>query len=203
MALGANENKVKFGLKKVYYAIATIAEDGSATYETPVSFPGARNLSMDPQGGGEPWYADDGVYYFAPGITSRQGDLEMARMIDSFKKDILGYIADSKGVLLEDMNPEAVHFALLFEVTGDKKRRRYVMYNCTAAAPSLNAATSEGSKEPQTETSTITSDGIYVSGLDKWINHGESTPETDATTYNSWFESVHVPTPPTNPGNNG
>ena len=196
MALGANENKVKFGLKRVAFAIATIAEDGSATYGDPVTFPGARNLSMDPQGAGEPWYADDGVYYSNTAPTSRQGDLEMARIIDAFKKQVLGYIADEKGILLEDMNPEEVHFALLFETMNDKKPVRYVMYNCTATAPTVGSATNEGSKEPQTETTTITSTGIYVAGFEKWFDHGETTPETDATAFSNWFTAVQVPTPP-------
>lgn len=197
MALGQNENKVKFGLKRVAFAIATIADDGSATYGDVITFPGARSLSMEPQGAGEPWYADDGVYYYNSAPTSRQGDLEMARIIDAFKKQVLGYIQDDKGLLLEDMNPEEVHFALLFETMNDKKRRRYVMYNCMATAPTVGSATNEGSKEPQTESSTITSMGIWVESFGKWFDHAETTPETDATSFANFFTAVQLPTAPT------
>lgn len=196
MALGQNENKVKFGLKRVAFAIATIAEDGSATYGDVITFPGARTLSLEPQGAGEPWYADDGVYYYNSAPTSRQGDLEMARIIDEFKKQVLGYIQDEKGLLLEDMNPEEVHFALLFETMNDKKRRRYVMYNCMATAPTVGSATNEGSKEPQTESSTISSMGIWVESFGKWFDHAETTPETDATSFTNWFTAVQLPTAP-------
>lgn len=196
MALGANENKVKFGLKRVAFAIATIADDGSATYGDVITFPGARSLSMEPQGAGEPWYADDGVYYYNSAPTSRQGDLEMARIIDEFKKQVLGYIQDEKGLLLEDMNPAEVHFALLFETMNDKKRRRYVMYNCMATAPTVGSATNEGSKEPQTESSTINSMGIWVESFGKWFDHAETTPETDATSFTNWFSAVQLPTAP-------
>lgn len=196
MALGANENKVKFGLKRVAFAIATIAEDGSATYGDVITFPGARTLSLEPQGAGEPWPADDGVYYYNSGPTSRQGDLEMARIIDAFKKQVLGYKQDAKGLLLEDMNPEEVHFALLFETMNDKKRRRFVMYNCMATAPTVGSATIEGSKEPQTESSTITSMGIWVESLGMWIGHAETTPETDPTSFANWFNAVQLPTAP-------
>lgn len=206
MALGTNENKVKFGLKRVAFAIATIADDGSATYGDVITFPGARSLSMEPQGAGDPWYADDGVYYYNSAPTSRQGDLEMARIIDAFKKQVLGYIQDEKGLLLEDMNPEEVHFALLFETMNDKKRRRYVMYNCMATAPTVGSSTNEGSKEPQTESSTINSMGIWVESFGKWFDHAETTPETDATAFANWFEAVQLPTAPTqtpepDPGN--
>lgn len=197
MALGANENKVKFGLKRVAFAIATIADDGSATYGDVITFPGARTLSLEPQGAGEPWYADDGVYYYNSAPTSRQGDLEMARIIDAFKKQVLGYIEDEKGLLLEDMNPEEVHFALLFETMNDRKRRRYVMYNCMATAPTVGSATNEGSKEPQTESSTINSMGIWVESFGKWFDHAETTPETDATAFANWFSAVQLPTAPT------
>lgn len=123
MALKKNENKVKFGLKRVAFALATIAEDGTATYGDVISFPGARTFSMEPQGAGEPWYADDGVYYFSSAPASRQGDLEMARIIDAFKRQVLGYIADANGILLEDMNPAEVRTLLgdntIWADTGD------------------------------------------------------------------------------------
>lgn len=190
------ENKIKYGLKSVHYAVATIAADGSATYGEPVPIPGAVNLSLEPQGDTSPFYADNIAYYIGISNTGYEGDLEIARVPDSFKKDILGYIASEKNVLIENAGAEPVHFALLFQFEGDARATRHVMYNCTAARPSTTGATKTENVEPQTESLTITATSIYIAGIDDGIDvvKGESTEQTNAETYSGWFSAVYLPT---------
>ena len=57
------ENKVKFGLKNVHYAVLTPGEDGEVSFGTPQKIPGAVNLSLDAQGNPSTFYADDVAYY--------------------------------------------------------------------------------------------------------------------------------------------
>lgn len=187
-------NKIKYGLKNVYYAVATIAADGSATFETPVAIPGAVSLSLEPSGENNPFYADNIVYWVGNGNSGYSGDLEIARVPDSFKTDILKQIADVKGVLIEDINSELVHFALLFQFEGDVKATKHVMYNCTCTRPQVNGATKEDSVTPQTETLTISAASIYVDAIKKDITKAEAGETADATTYDGWFTAVYVPT---------
>lgn len=187
-------NKVKYGLKNVYFAKAVIAADGSATYETPVAFPGAVSLAAEPQGESTPFYADNIAYWIGAGNNGYEGDLEMARIIDAFKTDVLGYITDAKGVLIEDKGATATHFALLFQFEGDEKATRHILYNCTATRPNASGETVGESIEPQTETVTITATSIYNASLGKDIVKAETNEATDATTYNGWFETVYLPT---------
>lgn len=187
-------NKIKYGLKSVYYAVATIAADGTATYDTPVAFPGAVSISLEPQGENTPFYADNIVYWVGAGNSGYEGDLEMARVTDDFKKDVLGYIEDSKGVLVEDLNANATHFALMFQFEGDVKATKYVFYNCTATRPTAAGSTKEDSIEPETETITITATSVYNASLGTDIVRGETNESTDTTTYNGWNTAVYLPT---------
>ena len=190
-------NKIKYGLKNVYYAVATIAADGSATYDTPVAIPGAVSLSMEPQGENTPFYADNIVYWVGAANNGYEGDLEIARVPDSFKTDVLGYIASGNGLLVEDANAAAGHFALLFQFEGDVKATRHVMYNCTATRAAAAGTTKGESIEPETETMTITATSIYVAALDTDIVKSETKEDTTTTIYDGWFTAVTVPTAPT------
>ncbi len=186
-------NKIKYGLKNVYYAIATIAANGSATYGTPVAFPGAVSLSLDPEGDRSPFYADNIEYWVGQVNNGYSGSLEVARVIDSFKKDVLGYTEDTKHVLYEDANTDAVHFALIFQFEGDQRATRHVMYNCTASRPSTSGNTKSDTIEPQTESLDISASSIYVAALDKDVVKAETTPDTSTNDYNSFITAVYVP----------
>ena len=189
-------NKIKFGLKNVFYALATIASNGTATYATPVAFPGAVSLSLDPSGENTPFYADNVVYWVGNGSTGYTGTLEVARVIDSFKKDVLGFIDDGKHVLVEDNNAEIKHFALLFQFEGDVKATKHVMYNCTCARPSVSGQTKGESIEPQTESLALTATTIYDAALNKDIVKAEANEDSDGTTYSGWTSAVYTPTAP-------
>ena len=137
------KNKVRFGLKNLHYALVTVDNDtGDVTFGTPVAWPGAVNLSLDPEGDTESFYADDMIYYTTVANNGYSGDLETALIPDSFRTDILKEMEDSNGVLVENSQVEAEHLALLFEFTGDKKKIRHCLYYCTAARPNIEGATS-------------------------------------------------------------
>ena len=186
-------NKIKYGLKNVYYAVATIAADGSATYAAPVAIPGAVSLSMDPQGELTQFHADNIVYYTSSANNGYEGDLILAMVPDSFKKDVLGYVEDTKKVLVEDADAEPAHFALLFQFEGDAKAIRRVLYNCVAGRPTDNGNTKEENVSPETDQLSLTATTIYNASLDKNVVKAECNDTTDADVYAGWFTNVYIP----------
>ncbi|SFP74535.1 phage major tail protein, phi13 family [Butyrivibrio proteoclasticus] len=139
-------NKVKFGLKNCHYAKATFGADGSVTYAKPVPIPGAVNLSLDPEGESDSFFADDGVYYAIAANNGYKGDLEIAIIPESFVTDIMHEEEDANGVLVENKEVEPEHFALLFEFSGDQRKIRHCIYNCAAKRTGISSGTIENSK---------------------------------------------------------
>ena len=184
-------NKVKYGLKSVYYAVATIAANGSATYTTPVAWPGAVNLSLDAQGDVTKFRADNIDYWVGQSNNGYSGSLESALVPDSFKKDVLGYFEDSAGMLVEDAGASTTPFALLFQFEGDDKATRHVLYNCTASRPAVNGQTTDAAIEPQTESVDLTASSIYVSALSKDVVKASALESS--TNYSNWFTTVQLP----------
>lgn len=182
------KNKVKFNLSNVHYALLTVAEDGKYSWATPVAIPGAVSISLDPTGEPESFYADGVEYYVINNNQGYEGDLEVAMIPDSFRTDVLSETSDSANVLVENSNSQAGHFALLFEFDGDQKKIRHVMYNCSAARPSIASKTNEDSREVQTETLTIKARPL-TSGLVK----AKTSDTTKAGAYNNWYKKVYEP----------
>lgn len=186
----ADTNKIKYGISRCYYAVATIASNGSATYGTPKPLPGAVSLSLDAQGDTNKFYADNIVYYSTVANSGYEGELELAKIPDDFLKDCLGYVADGNGVLFEDAGAVGAHFALMFQFEGDAHAKRHVLYNCVASRPSVSGSTKEESIEPQTETISITATTVYNASYDKDVVKASVTP-TETTQYNAWTTTVY------------
>lgn len=185
-------NKVKYGLKNVYYAVATVDSSNVATYGTPKPWHGAVNLSLDAEGGTTKFRADNIDYWVGQSNNGYSGDFESALIPDDFRKDVLGDVVDTSGVLVEDANAKTTYFALLFQFEGDDKNTRHVMYKCSATRPSVTGATTDEEIEPQTETLTLTATAIHNSALDKDVVKARCN-ESD-TPYSTWFDAVYQAT---------
>ena len=182
-----SENKVKFGLSNVY--IAKITEtDGEITYGTPFAMPGARSLTADPEGETTPFYADNIKYYIATSNQGYTGDLEIAMLVKEFFTQILGQEEDTNGAIFESADDVNARFALMGEIDGDVKKRRFVYFDCTATRPSAEMNTVEESKEPQTDTVSIT---MSPRSTDKAIKAVIEPNETNQAVYDTFFKKVY------------
>lgn len=184
-------NKIKFGLKNVYYSVITLVNN-VPNYGTPVAVPGAVNLTLDPEGEKITFYADDSAYFVQTANSGYTGSLEIALIPDSFKKDVLGEIEDDNGALIENADVTTKDFALMFEFNGDANATRHVLYNVNAARPSVAGATKGASIEAQTETLEITaSPAVDTKHVKAKLNYGQ-------TGYNTFYSAVYLENAVTN-----
>ena len=189
-------NKVRFGLANAKYALYN-AQSGA--YGSLKDMPGAVSLSLSTEGGdSSDFYADNGVYYTFSGTNGGYtAELELARITDAMRVDLLGEVADSTtGVQFETTNAEPAQFALVCEMLGDAQPVGFVFYNCKASRPEMNANTKNDSPDVDTDTLNIriswmnfTYDGVstpFVQG------HIEKSGSTDSK-YTAFFASVVTP----------
>ena len=185
--MAETNNKVKFGLSNVHIAKITEA-DGEITYGTPFPMPGAVGLTAEPEGDTTPFYADNIKYYIAVANNGYTGDLEIAMTPEEFLTQILGQEKDTNGALFESSDDVNARFALMGEIEGDAKKRRFIYYDCTATRPSAEMNTVEESKEPQTDTISIT---MAPRSSDKVIKAVVEPSEENQEVYNTFFTKVY------------
>jgi len=188
-------NKVQYGLKNVHYATLELDANNAPTFGTPVAWPGAVTLTMDAAGEVTRFRADNLNYWIGQSNNGYSGNFESALVPDSFKTDILGFVADKNGVLVEDAEAQTKPFALLFEFKGDEFETRHVLYHCTASRPSVSGQTTEEQITPTTESISIETGTVYSSALGKNIQKA-SAKKAD-TPYATWFSQVYLPVAPT------
>ena len=182
-----SDNKVKFGLSNVH--IAKITEtDGVISYGAPFAMPGAVSLTADEEGETTPYYADNIKYYIATSNQGYTGDLEVAMLAREFLTEILGQVEDANGALFESADDINARFALMGEIDGDAKKRRFVYYDCTATRPSAEMNTTEESKEPQTDTISIT---MSPRSTDRAVKAVIEPNEENQAVYDTFFTKVY------------
>lgn len=196
-----SENKVKFGLKNVHYALVTetVATDGSgaitSTYGSLKALAGAVSLSMSSSASKSVFRADNSDYYISYGEGGYEGDLEVARVNEDFLKDVLGYVEDDDKILVEAGSAFKTtnYFALVFEFDGDAQATKHCLYKCSASRPDIASQTTgeNGSTDPQTETITITA--VPRADNDKYI-HLQTQDSTTTAVIEAWYSAVPVPT---------
>jgi phi13 family phage major tail protein len=171
---------------------SAVVAAGTVGWGTPVAIPGAVNLTMNPEGGETAFYADNRKYYSRFTNNGYSGTLELALVPDDVLAEMLGWEVDDKGMLVEVADGQPKAFALLGQVLGDERNRRFVYYNCLASRPADNAATTTDTATPTTETLNITILPIDHNGK-KIVKSVIECDETNAAIFDGWFDEVELP----------
>lgn len=180
-------NKVKFGLSNIHIAKIT-EKDGVITYGAPFAMPGVVSLTTDAEGNTTTFYADNIKYYIATANNGYSGKLELAMTSEQFLIEILGQEKDKNGALIENSEDINARFALMGEIEGDEKKRRFIYYDCTATRPSTEMNTTEEEKDIKTDTISLI---MAPRTTDKAIKAVLEPSETNKTIYNSFFNTVY------------
>lgn len=184
------ENKVRFNLKNVHYAVLseTVNTSGQTVYSwgTPKAVKGAVSLDLSQEGEVSPFYADGVVFYRSISNNGYAGSLEMARFSDEMLQDVWGdTLGTTSKVLTENAKTQPKSFALLYQIDGDEDEELYCLYNVGGTRPNIGSETNEATKEPKTQTSDITAiplaDGRVLA---------RTTADTPTATKAAWFTSV-------------
>ena len=187
---------VRFGISNAHYAVYTEGVGGAlGTYATPVAMQGATALTLTPQGSTWTFYADNIAYETGTSNTGYEISLTIAVVGDQAKIDLLGYAADSNGVVYEVAEAEPTSCAFLWEFGGSKVKKRGLLYNVKFNRPTVSANTKTDSVDPDTEELTGVAIGrdITIGGTVKNVIKASVTDATATKTqFNGWFSSVYV-----------
>jgi len=189
------ENKVRFGLKSVYYSVLT--EGSTNSFATPVAVPGAVSMTLDSNVANGTFYADNISYYTTFSNNGYSGTLEMATIPDGMLKDVFGMTLDnSTKVLYENSNATPKPFALLFQIEGDAQAELNVLYRVVPTSkPTVGSQTVEEAIEPVTQSFEFTALPL-VTGVtaQQGLVRGRTTDTTTTAVRSAWFSTVQIKT---------
>lgn len=158
-------NKVEFGISNLHVGTYTDDGEGNVTLGSPYHQKGAVSFSPEEQSESTKFYADNIAYWSGFTGGTFEGDLEVAKFDDAFKKQFLGYKELTNGGLANVKGTIKPNVYIAFQVEGDAESRRVIMYNCALGGITREFNTIEETKEPTTETIPVTVTGDNDSGV--------------------------------------
>ena len=94
-----DKNKVEFGISNLHIGTFSTDESGQATLGAPYHLPGAKTLTLNPEGESSDAYADNVKYRAGFSDNGFSGSLEVMRFTTEFKKQFAGYkVLDDGGL---------------------------------------------------------------------------------------------------------
>ena len=184
--------RIRYGLKNLYYAVATEGTGGALTYATPVAVTGAKSISLAPAGTAIDEPADDVTWFHKDTNDGYTGSIEFEDTAagDSFLATVLGMTTDTKDVVFEAASDEYKEFALLGQFTleggdDDETGKRFCFFRCVAARPNTDGQTKEvGGLTVATNTVNITAMPRINDDMVK------ASCDSNSTAYANWFSAV-------------
>lgn len=189
--MATTNNKVKFGLKNVHYAVATSTFDESTgkwstTYGTPKALAGAVSISLSKEVAKNIFYADDMAYFTTRANNGYTGSYELAQVPATALVDIWGQVRDNNGLLVESTEDVHKEVALMFEITGDVKATKYCFFRVDMDKPNVEGDTKGESVEVKTDSIDLT----ILPRLDDGAIKCRADEDTDTQAYNSFYSAV-------------
>lgn len=191
------ENKVRFGLKNVYYAVLTESTDGTNnTFASPKAVPGAVSMTLDSNSSDGTFYADNVSYYKTFANNGYSGSLEMARINDDMMKDVFGMTVNSSNLLVESTGVQPKPFALMFQIEGDQREELNVLYRVVPTSkPSIGSQTVEETVEPVTQSFDFEALPLVTGpSYQKGLINARTTDTTTTAVRTAWFTTVQITT---------
>lgn len=186
------ENKVEYGLEKVHIAFFDTDAEDKPAWETPIHIPGAVRWTPTVAGDTSTFWAENMAYFVSSANNGYTSELEMALVPKEIKARMLGWEIDNNGALIEVTDGVPEKFAILFQVQGDQRNKRFVHYDCQASRPAKERSTKTETITPSTDVMSVTVSPMVVNG--KTTAKGElELSDTNAAAYNSFFSSVYIP----------
>jgi phi13 family phage major tail protein len=177
-------NKVRYGLKNVYYSVLT--EGTTDSYATPVEIPGPVSISLSPKGETTVFVAGDSEFWDNDSNEGYDGTLVMGVLPEAFATDVMGEVVDAKKVVFEKSTAQPKPFALLFEFTGDANAVKHVLYKCKATRTNIESkATTKKEVSPTTL-------NLRARPNSAGEVKSKTRSDTDATVVTNWYTSVQT-----------